>query len=216
MVNKNRKTGLIIGSIVLLGAAGGIGYWLWKKAKDKKDAEAARLAAEANNSGSTDTTSTDSTKPDSGTTVTTDKPADIKAFQDWMDKTHPNWVNGKNLNQGGGWGNFGSATKSAWAAWKTDYNKLPTASDVLKPTGYVVNDKLESIFVLVKGGQAWSLKDGASLGRYKQAYFLKDSPNGFFVGRVQVINPKTNQLLWNEVTLKNGEWQKVNTKVNYY
>lgn len=123
MVNKNRKTGLIIGSIVLLGAAGGIGYWLWKKAKDKKDAEAARLAAEANNSAGTDTTSTDSTKPDSGTTVTTDKPADIKAFQDWMDKYHPNWVNGKNLNKGSGYGSFGPATKGAWAAWKTEYSK---------------------------------------------------------------------------------------------
>lgn len=47
--------------------------------------------------------------------------AQIKAFQNWMDIKHPNWVgatnadlsNGKNLNKGAGYGKYGSSTQKA-------------------------------------------------------------------------------------------------------
>ena len=48
---------------------------------------------------------------------------EVKAFQDWMDSKHPNWVNGKNLNKGAGYGNFGPATKSAFTTYGTEYLK---------------------------------------------------------------------------------------------
>lgn len=47
--------------------------------------------------------------------------AQIKAFQNWMDVKHPNWVgatnadlsNGKSLNKGSGYGNYGTSTQKA-------------------------------------------------------------------------------------------------------
>jgi hypothetical protein len=59
-----------------------------------------------------------------------DKTPKIKAFQDWMDSTHPNWVgctdskctNGKNLNKGKGYGTFGPSTTKAWSEWGNDFN----------------------------------------------------------------------------------------------
>jgi hypothetical protein len=54
----------------------------------------------------------------------------IKAFQDWMDSTHPNWVgctdskctNGKNLNKGKGYGTFGPSTTKVWNLYGNDFN----------------------------------------------------------------------------------------------
>lgn len=45
----------------------------------------------------------------------------VKKFQDWMDTNHPNWVKGKNLNKGGGYGKFGPSTKAAWDKYKNEY-----------------------------------------------------------------------------------------------
>jgi hypothetical protein len=39
-----------------------------------------------------------------------------------MDGNHKNWVRGKNLNHGGGYGNFGPMTSKAWNQWGKDYN----------------------------------------------------------------------------------------------
>jgi len=59
-----------------------------------------------------------------------DKTPKTKAFQDWMDSTHPNWVgctdskctNGKKLNKGNGYGTFGPSTTKAWSKWGNDFN----------------------------------------------------------------------------------------------
>jgi hypothetical protein len=59
-----------------------------------------------------------------------DKTQKIKAFQDWMDSTHPNWVgctdskctNGKNLNKGKGYSTFGPSTTKAWNLYGNDFN----------------------------------------------------------------------------------------------
>jgi hypothetical protein len=45
----------------------------------------------------------------------------VKKFQDWMDINYPNWVKGKNLNKGGGYGKFGPSTKAAWDKYKNKY-----------------------------------------------------------------------------------------------
>jgi len=47
----------------------------------------------------------------------------VKKFQDWMDINHPNWVKGKNLNKGGGYGKFGPSTNAAWKKYKDEYLK---------------------------------------------------------------------------------------------
>jgi hypothetical protein len=52
------------------------------------------------------------------------KPAtseDIKKFQDWMDKSHPGWVNGKSLNKGTGYGSWGPSTQKAWEKYGSTY-----------------------------------------------------------------------------------------------
>jgi hypothetical protein len=59
-----------------------------------------------------------------------DKTQKIKAFQDWMDSTHPNWVgctdskctNGKNLNKGKGYSTFGPSTTKVWNLYGNDFN----------------------------------------------------------------------------------------------
>lgn len=48
----------------------------------------------------------------------------VKAFQDWMDATHPNWVNGKNLNKGPGYGTYGPSTTKAYANYGAEYDAL--------------------------------------------------------------------------------------------
>lgn len=115
MEKKNKKILLITSAILLIG--GGVGYWLWKRNKDKK---------------ATETPVTEETPPATTPTTPTggvpspavNQPANVNAFQDWMDKNHPNWVNGKNLNKGSGYGNFGKSTQKAWAQWKSDYEKF--------------------------------------------------------------------------------------------
>ena len=48
--------------------------------------------------------------------------SEIKAFQDWMDTTHPNWVLDKNnLNKGSGYGTFGRSTGKAWKNYGSEY-----------------------------------------------------------------------------------------------
>jgi len=50
-----------------------------------------------------------------------DAPDDVKAFQDWMDFTHPGWIKGKNLNKENGYGSFGPFTRKAWSENKSEY-----------------------------------------------------------------------------------------------
>ena len=51
--------------------------------------------------------------------------ATISKFQDWMDINHPNWVNGKNLNKGKGYGLYiGENTERAWINYGKEYLNL--------------------------------------------------------------------------------------------
>jgi len=49
---------------------------------------------------------------------------EVMAFQDWLDKNHPNWLfDGTNLNKDikKGYGNFGKQTSSAFQKWGKEY-----------------------------------------------------------------------------------------------
>jgi len=64
----------------------------------------------------------------------------VKAFQDWMDSKHPNWLNnGKSLNKGAGYGNYGSQTSKAWYKYSVEYKKLVIVAGV---SGFKNDDKL--------------------------------------------------------------------------
>jgi hypothetical protein len=75
-----------------------------------------------------------------------------KDFQDWMDVNHPNWVgctdnactNGRNLNKGNGYGNFGTSTTKAWNLYGNDFNTQYTQQPVVNnntPQQTVDNEK---------------------------------------------------------------------------
>jgi hypothetical protein len=60
-------------------------------------------------------------------------PSDVKAFQDWMDIYHPNWVKGKNLNKGSGYGTYGPSTQAAWGLWKDEFLKPAKLESSVNP-----------------------------------------------------------------------------------
>jgi len=66
-------------------------------------------------------------KPSVGTTTNPNPIGDaseVKKFQDWMDKTHPNWLDNKtSLNKGAGYGNYGKQTSKAWGSYGEQYRK---------------------------------------------------------------------------------------------
>ena len=113
-MEKNTKRILLISTAILL-IGGGVGYWLWRRKKS--------FVEDSNVPLSTDDGGTPS-QNSTGTTPTASGPTDVKAFQDWMDKTHPNWVKGKNLNKGSGYGSYGPSTQSAWNTYKTEFQNL--------------------------------------------------------------------------------------------
>ena len=133
MTPEGKKKAIIIGSLLVIG--GVVGYLLYKKRKDKS-------VSGSNDTGTATDTSTDTKittnapviKSTGGSGMPTDQ---VQAFQDWMDKNHPNWVNGKNLNKGSGYGTFGPSTSKAWASYGAEYTKkssTPVSAPAPKPT----------------------------------------------------------------------------------
>lgn len=121
-MEKNTKKIVLI-SVSLLAIGGAIGFWLWMRNKDKKSTEVP-LA--------TDDSGTPAPPTSTGTIPKADGPSDVKDFQDWMDKYYPNWVNGKNLNKGSGYGTYGPSTQKAWATYKGEYQKGSTPTTTPK------------------------------------------------------------------------------------
>ena len=126
---KNKKTVVvvivIIVAVILLVVAGWLIYSkFFKKVEEKNDVPL-----------STDDSAETPIVTDTNTQVVASGPSDVKKFQDWMDIYHPNWVNGKNLNKGSGYGTYGPSTQKAWALWKADFLKPVT---LLTPTGQPV------------------------------------------------------------------------------
>jgi len=53
-----------------------------------------------------------------------DNKGKVKVFQDWLDANHPDWINnGKGLQKGGGYGNFGPKTTAAWRKYGKEADK---------------------------------------------------------------------------------------------
>lgn len=130
MNNQNKKGLLIFGSLVVMG---GIGYYLYsqsrKKAKPQGSSTPEGSKETAPEKTDTAAPAAPATKAQPAKKVSTGPTSPmgiekVKQFQDWMDGAHPNWVSGKNLNRGSGYGNFGPSTKAAWEKYGPEYLKV--------------------------------------------------------------------------------------------
>ena len=142
---RKRRIIIWVSVVTLLGVGGYVAYRLFKDSRDKKKAfDEANKPAEAN--AQTPTPSGNSAPKENFETSAPLYPDDVKKFQDWMDRYKPNWVgatnfmlnNGKSLNKGAGYGNFGKSTKKAYEyfgkQWK-EFIKNPTADSVVSAWG---------------------------------------------------------------------------------
>lgn len=71
------------------------------------------------NSGSSNPSSSDSNNSSSPFKTK----EEIQAFQDWLDKYYPSWLNGGTLNKGKGYGNYGVSTTKAYQKYGATYQK---------------------------------------------------------------------------------------------
>lgn len=145
---KKKRIVMWVSIAALLGVGGYIAYKLVKAKRDKKKAEEQALnVAASTTSTNTSTPSGSSAPTGSFTTSAPLYPDDVKKFQDWMDKNKPNWVgatnfmlnNGRNLNRGQGYGNFGASTKKAYEyfgkQWKQSITN-PSAATIVSGWGF--------------------------------------------------------------------------------
>ena len=116
------KKKLLIGGALLVVAGVG-GYFLYKFLKNKADKK--RQEEEQKKLQQQQQQPPAPVTP-AGTPPITDKPADVKAFQDWLDTNYPTWYKGGKLNKGSGYGTFGPSTQKAWGSYKTEYTTATT------------------------------------------------------------------------------------------
>jgi hypothetical protein len=114
---------ILIISVSLLAIGGVVGYILWKRKKDKDaetktdgDTKASTDTANQSKGDTGESTSSVKVGGSSGGGRTADMPSDVMAFQKFANSK--GWS--PKLKEDGLWGN---KTSSAWATWKTDYNK---------------------------------------------------------------------------------------------
>lgn len=184
---KNKKRILLLSSLILIAAAGGIGYWLWKRNKDKaKESEtSADTTLDASTGGSTPTSSSE------------DKPSNVLAFQQYANAK--GWS--PKLVEDGQWG---AKTKDAWTKFGAEFSK----SKGVIPTGYVAGSKLVPRPPLTTG-IAYSAKTGKGIGRIKQANFVKDSvTKGWFFANANVPTGPYQVPVPTYVQLQTKEWTK--------
>ena len=117
-----------------------------------------------------------------------DKVQKTKDFQDWMDTNHPNWVgctdnactNGKNLNKGNGYGNFGKSTTKAWNLYGNDFNaqhkKKSDDGDAAKQTETVDKEKQifdkfnDSVFFYSVNNERMNIEYTQQIGKWIKYY----------------------------------------------
>jgi hypothetical protein len=200
-LSDNGKKILVWSTIVaILGVGGYFGYKWYKKRKDGKgtgsqDTPPVTDSSVTNNSGSG---SGSSSGGGSGSTASPFKTeAEIKAFQDWLDKKHPFWVkdtDGKyknlrvgttaepNRHVGGkGYGRYGSNTANAYSIWGGEY--VVTLTTISSETG--VKPKQEDIDK-IRGNASitMSQKDGLI---NRNADFIKSWADSFRNNRTAFI-----------------------------
>ena len=124
---------IVIVAVILLVVAGWLIYkkFLKKNTEEKNDVPL-----------STDDSAETPVVTDTNTQVVANGPSDVKAFQDWMDIKHPNWVKGKNLNKGSGYGTYGPSTQAAWGLWKAEFQ-----NPVSNSGGFSLNPALATPYV---------------------------------------------------------------------
>jgi|688.fasta_scaffold46627_14 hypothetical protein len=139
------KKKLLVGGALLVVAGVG-GYFLYKYFKnksEKKRLEEEQKKLQEQQQQKPPTAPSGGGSKNYGPFVDSDG---VKMFQDWMDKNHPNWVNGKNLNKGSGYGNFGPSTSKAWDKYGTEYSKpstvTPAPAPAPVPVALKVGDKV--------------------------------------------------------------------------
>ena len=191
MANKNKKALLIISSLILIG--GGIGYWLWKRNKDKKEEEKPTDEKPTDEKPSTETTPTSSGTP----TSVEDKPANVLAFQQYANSK--GWS--PKLVEDGLWG---SKSRAAWAKWGADFKK----SNGLIASGFTKGDKLMVKFPLAKA-TAYSRQTGKGIGSITNATFSQDSNrNGWFLGTALIPVGMYGTPTLTQVQLQTKDWMK--------
>ena len=187
MEKKNKKALLIISSLILIG--GGIGYWLWKRNKDKKAEEKPTDEKPTDEKPSSETTPT--------STIVEDKPSNILAFQQYANSK--GWS--PKLVEDGLWG---SKSKAAWAKWGADFKKSNGAIS----SGFTKGDKLMVQFPLAKA-TAYSRQTGKAIGSITNATFVQDSNrNGWFLGTALIPVGNYGTPTLTQVQLQTKDWRK--------
>jgi hypothetical protein len=184
------KKKLLIGGALLVVAGVG-GYFLYKFFKDKADKKREEEQKEKDQSQPT-TSPTPTTTPSSGGAFGPFKNStEVKAFQDWMDKNYPNWVNGKNLNKGSGYGTYGPSTTKAWNTYGKIYqdslalsNKVFAntadllASNINGANGKDIYATVDNPIFNMDNKPAGTIKGGSRMGKVISA---KKGTSGFAV-----------------------------------
>lgn len=172
MEQSAKKKVLIWGSLLAIAGVGG--YFLWKKFGKKKS----DTASETGGGDSTQPVTQITTTQPVSTSSPLSSAEDIKKFQDWMDVKHPNWVHGKNLNKGGGYGSFGPSTSTAWNTYGAEYKTPITTTTTPDPKTWK-NGEL----VYIKGDKTGIFSypnSGYLIGQVKKSIFL-DKPLGKYI-----------------------------------
>lgn len=153
---KSKKTAfivIIIAVILLLVASWLIYSKFFKKVEEKKDVPLA-----------TDDTGVEPAPTINNNPVVGSGPVDVKAFQDWMDINHPNWVKGKSLNKKSGYGTYGPSTQSAWALWKDAFQNIRGTIGTIIPI--TTPNTLPATNLISKGDTVYSRMSTTALFQY--------------------------------------------------
>jgi hypothetical protein len=139
---KNKKLIWIgVASALLIG--GGI-FWWWKS-RNPSDSSGDTSKDETKKDDTKDDTKTDTSTSGGGSGASSNPLGDssaVKAFQDWLDVKHPNWLNGGRLNKGSGYGNFGSNTKRAFDNYGSEYKSGSSTTSSPSSSGFRAGNKL--------------------------------------------------------------------------
>jgi hypothetical protein len=146
-----KRKAIIISIIVISLIIVAVASWLIYNKYFKKPTD-----TDSDSDTDSNNTNTTPTKPTGG-------PTDVRAFQDWMDAYRPNWVNGKNLKQGIGYGTYGPSTQKAWAIYKNEYVQF--FGSTFTPT-FIKGQKVIPRFPLLI---APAYLNGTKIGDFKSA-----------------------------------------------
>lgn len=120
----------------------------------------------------------------------------VKAFQDWMDVNHPNWVGatatkkGANLNKGGGYGNYGTSTTKADKLYGAEFDKqyskstspvsAPTSTDTTTEPSKEEAVKQAKLGKVWKKGKGWIEDQGGALAVLEKSKGFIEGIKGLF------------------------------------